>query len=446
MARRRHRREGLGSRLIRGGLPSIAASGVTAFVPLLGAFFVTPENYAIWALGATIATIFVVFDFGAPSLATKLAGTESLNRSTCIRLALISIAPPIILGGVTVAFWPLYRDAAGLGDGPMQPAVAMFVLVAIGCALRSVGLVLASSALGSERYVIRGMILVSGAIAQFVVTLAALLAGAEIVSLGLGVFASGVMQFFVGYHFEFRRIPRSELGPEISVQVKSLTVTFVRDRGMITLIGLAVTQLDRWALGLVGDPVLLAQYDIASRLLAMPKVALVAFATGLISEASRATSLQSVYHLWNKTTRAMALLVPVAMLLVSVAALVTQGSMQQEMNSILLVVVLAVAHGTNSLTIPPAFVLTGLGRPGYELRYLVPLAIGCTGIYASSIYLGNGVLFVLGWAAVMAICSIFFVLKGRSYVESAWRRQSHFGSSEPSSGTGGKISPADGRR
>lgn len=406
----------LAVRLLKGGLPGVAASAVNSFVPLLGSLFVSTSEYAVWALGATLATIFVVFDFGSPSLATKLASSEQLTRAVSVRLFLISMSPPLLLGLVSVLVWPIYSQHAGLALIPLEQVALMFAMVAAGCALRGIGLVYAASALGAGRFTRRGVILIGGATVQVLATVVSLLYGLGINSLGMGILCSGIAQASLGFLVEYRCLSRVAGGDFSAREINRLILLFLRAKGLVTLLGLGITQLDRWAVGLIGSPKLLAQYDIATRILVMPKVALVAVAVGLIAEGSRSKTRSETMSVLARSEKLLAV-AAFAMLAPAVGiAMVMQSHIETAMSIAVLTGLVAVAHLANSFTIPSVFILTGLGRPDLELRYLVPLSLATIVVYCVSIASHSGSFFVFGWCLSMTALSLYFIAKRKNYI------------------------------
>ena len=403
-------------RLLKGGLPAVLSSGVVAIVPLSGVIFLPGEEYAIWALASTLSTVFVVFDFGTSALATKLAGSNSLSTKTILNLLWISALPPAILGVASMAVWPFYAKAAGLTYFPVQDAVLLLGLVAIGTLLRSAGVLFAAVALGRRHFVRRSAVLLSGAIIQLAVTLLSLASGVGIMSLGFGIVAGGLTQAIVAIVLEASS-PRTSFA---SIDTRAIIWRFVKSKGAITALGLCVTQFDRWAVGLVGDPALLATYDVATRLATMPKIALIAIAAGLVAESARESSLESLTKLLARSQRWNVAAVIVAGV---IAGLVTFYFIDFGYDPVLtaaVIVLTGMAHIANGATIAPSMILTGRGRPDLELRYIVPLAITCIAAYVLGIGFQSWPVLLGLWSVSMVGWSIWFVHKSPAYVRKAW--------------------------
>jgi O-antigen/teichoic acid export membrane protein len=402
-------------RLIKGGLPTIVGSGVAALVPLSGSFFLSDNDYSIWALAATLSTIFIIFDFGTTSLSTKLAAERRVSRATLFRLMAITGASPLIIGAVVAVIWPTYTSAANLAGASGRDGYTLLATVAAGTILRSFGVVYASLALGRHHYRNRAAIVLVGSIAQAIVTVTMLATGVGFLSLGWGILIGGAIQVITGFALE-----RKTDSVTTDLEVGKLIIMFVKNKGLGTLLGLTATQLDRWALGLTGNHALLTDYDLATRFATMPKIALLAFGAGLVSEAAASKDPKSTVALLRTSFRTTALLYVAGSVFTIGAGAILLTSRDAGTVALLVLFTVALAHGFNSLTIPSGLILTGLGRPDFELRYLWPLAIGTLISYAVGLAFQQAEVLIAGWAVSMIVFSFMFVIKSRKYVRESY--------------------------
>lgn len=401
------------AQLLRGGLPTILSSGVVAAVPIAGAIALSSAEYAVWALGATLSTVFVVLDFGVPSLAIKLASEKRLDAGTLRRLMALTAAPPLVLCALVMLAWPSYSAASGVGGASSALVYLTFAEIAVGTALRSVGVVYASVALGRDRMLRRAAILIVGAVVQLVATLVCLWAGAGFQSLGIGILAGGVVQVAVGLALERHADP----GAGRETEVQQLVRLFMKSKGIATLLGVLITQFDRWAVGLATSPSTLAVYDIATRFALIPKIALVALGAGLVSQSSRAGSLAATRALILRSQKMAAIFyLGSGLVLGAVAVVLLIGRGHPVALVLLITVAVTSAHAVNSLTIPAGYVLSGLGRPDFELRYLRPLAGVCLAAYVLGVVSHDGTVLIALWTAGMIGLSWFFVRRSPRYV------------------------------
>ncbi|NIL74760.1 hypothetical protein [Rhodococcus sp. B10] len=406
----------LAVRLLKGGLPAIAASAFVAFVPILGSAYLSVDDYAVWALAATLSTIFVVFDFGTPTLATKLSGGGHLDFRTSTTLCGLSALPPIVLGALAIGIWPAYSTAAGL-TADRGSVYTLIALVSLGGVLRSIGVVYGAAALGRSHFYRRTAVLFFGGSVQLVATLVALESGAGIVSLGIGTVVAGGVQAVLGFALEGgRRRNDAALAADTSASVRQTIVLFMKTRVVVAMLGLSITQLDRWALGLVGDAELLARYDIVTRFVMIPKIVLIALAAGLVADSSRLTTSEQGTALLVRVRKLVLLVMVPLMIGAGVVAFVAQRVALDLTPSVTVVLLVALAHGANCATIAPVNILTGAGRPDVELRYLVPLAAVVVLGYGIGITTGAGMTLITVWAAAMVAFSLWFWAVSGRYV------------------------------
>lgn len=406
------RTPGVRSRITLGGLPGLVSAAIAAVVPLSGVLFLSPAEYAVWALLATLFTIFLLFDFGAPALAAKLATERVASPRAVRRVLLLTSAPPLLLAAVAAITWPVYSSITGLVSYSDSSVIVCIVTLGLGGALRSAGTVFAGISLGRQRFGRRATILLVPAIINAGLVLALLVIGLGVFALAIGVAASGAASAVLGALLERTRDAASD-----DVEVGRLVRVFLFSKGAATLMGLAVTQLDRWALGLVGDVSLLAQYDVVTRLVQIPKVALLAMLVGLVAEAA-SSSADQLKALWKRSTVVTVVLfaasqvamIPLALLLVSANSTVTSLT-------IWLAVSLGVAQTALAATIPSTYVLAGRGKPHLELIYLAPVFILVILSYVLAIILSDGWLLVWLYSLVMLLGSVGYLLMMRAWMK-----------------------------
>ncbi|MEO5832228.1 MAG: hypothetical protein ABJA16_10910 [Nakamurella sp.] len=402
------------AQLLRGGLPTIFSSGVVAAVPIAGAIALDSADYAVWALGATLSTVFVILDFGVPSLAIKLSSEKRLDRGTLWRLMGLTATPPLVLCGLVSVAWPFYSAASGVGRASSGLVYLTFGEIAVGTAMRSVGVLYASVALGRNRMLRRAMILIIGAVAQLVGTLVALALGAGFQSLGIGILCGGLVQVTVGIALE----RCADAGATRETEVQQLVRMFMKSKGIATLLGVTITQFDRWAVGLATSPTTLAVYDIATRFALIPKIALVALGAGLVAQSAQAGSLSATRALVLRSQKMAAVFyLGAGSVLGGVAVVLLVGRGHPLTAVLLITIAVTLGHGVNSLTIPAGYVLSGVGRPDFELRYLWPLAGICLSAYGLGIWTHDGTVLIALWSVAMIGLSWFFVRRSPRYVE-----------------------------
>lgn len=393
------------SRLVLGGIPSLGSSAVSAAIPLSGAVFLTSDQYAIWALVSTLSTIFLLFDFGAPALAAKVSAEGNASRSTVYKICALTGLPPLLLAAVGCLVWAPYASAADLNAYSASEVIAATGAIGLGGALRSVGTVFAGLSLGRQHYGARAIILLIPAAGSAISTVALLASGFGLWSLAAGIGIAGVLACALGAFLERHRDTSGD-----NLESSRLVRLFFVSKGAATILGLAVTQLDRWALGLTGDASLLAQYDIVTRLVQIPKVALLALLVGLITEAASSPPAE-LRRLWVRSTRFVTVAFGAAQLLCIPAALILiDASQGVSATSLAVAIALGIAQTALTATIPATYIFSGRGEPQRELAYLLPLFVLVIASYVLGIAMQDGGVIVGGWALAVTALSVFYLV------------------------------------
>lgn len=401
----------LASRLLSTGSANLLSSAILVAIPLLGSLYLTDRTYATWALAATILTVAIVLDFGGPAYVSRefAAGTRSwrvLRDGT-----VLTGTGSLLVAGVAAMAWPLYADPETLAFGDYRGSLLLLASGA-GAALRGAVAVLGAALLSLNRLRARTCLLLGQAIAQALLTLGLLGAGAGLWSLAAGALLSALPPLLAA-----RWLLRHDLLKNASSGgiVKISASSFARSRGAVTLLGLSMTQLDRWAVGAVASPSFLTQYDVLIRLASLPRVFVIGLTTVLVADGSRLTSPSQARTLIRRTTA----LVGVFTLLASLAVILGGGYFvansfaREDQRALLLLLIAAVVwFGANALTAPMTLVLTGLGRPGEELKYLLPAGVLTAIAWAGGLISGSAMQMVLCAGGALGISSIAFIVYG----------------------------------
>jgi O-antigen/teichoic acid export membrane protein len=402
-------------RLASGAMPAGIATGLLAGLPFLGRAFLPSPEYAVWALVSTIATVGLVFDFGAPALATRLAASKRLGRTHLATLLLLSSMASIVIGLLAALAWPWYVNLTSLPRLPDIPI--MLIAVSVGSALRSCISVYCSVALGREQFAVRGVSLLGQAIAQCAVTALSLWMGFGIASLPIGQALSTIPVLTV-------IALRMKIGVMAWDATESASVwkevrTFFRARGIASAIGLSFTQLDRWIVGVVATPAVLADYDLAARVASIPKIAVLTLGLSYLLESARATNnISELQRLIRKLLSYNAAILILAFGVCGIALWIAQPVLLKSTTQyfVPLLLALCIVSFANSMTAPGVMVLSGLGRPQFELHYLVPAFVASVAFVIPSIMAGSTVLVVGSILVPLFGGSLFFLARQRSYL------------------------------
>jgi O-antigen/teichoic acid export membrane protein len=397
-------------RLAAGAIPAGLSTAVVAFLPFAGRFFLDDDMYAVWALLATVGTVGLVFDFGAPALATRVSAQSSVSRRQALGLAFMSASGSILVGVLASAFWPLYVKLTELPD--VEHMQILLLAVGLGSGLRSVVTVGCGLALGQARFLIRGAMLLVQAIVQFLVTVALLAFGSALMSMVIGQFISALIALCIAGV----SLRTEELERPAAVNMRDEALKFLRARGVAAVIGLSFTQLDRWIVGVVATPSFLATYDIAARLASIPKIIVLTLGLSYLFEAARSShSVKELASLLRKLVS-----VNAAILAASFAGCVLLILLWEYLEPgfasptfVWLFVLLGVANFVNAMTAPGVMVLTGRGHPEVELFYLVPSVVLSSLAVIPALITGNVWAAAVGLSAPLTLGSLAFVVGQR---------------------------------
>ena len=384
-------------RLFKSGAPAAISTTLALLLPILGRFYLNDEQYAAWALIATIATIGLLIDFGGPSLAVRIAGAGPISNKRLFVLGGLSGACSLIVGIAAALVWPVY--SAHIALEPPVGMQAMLLLTGVGSALRSVLIVLAAIALGRERFVSRASNLLLQVAIQCGVAWTLLAAGVGVAAMPMSILASCIPLLPI-YLYDFRAGERKHQCKEPAFAFGASRIDFMSEvkifmaaRGVASFISLAFTQVDRWLIALSADANFVANYDLAARIAVIPKTALLTLGLGFVHEAARLRLRNEVGAVLRKAYIVSLIVVvagSVGTLAVGYLAFRQFGDQGDPLFMLLLTLLIS-SNAAHAMTAPGVLIMTGLGKPQFELVYLVPAAItgtaaGGAAVMASSVW------------------------------------------------------------
>lgn len=395
----------LGANMMRGGMPALLAMGVMLCVPLLGSLYLSANDYALWALCSSMASAFIVVDFGAVMLSAKLSSEGRLTRSAYWSCIGITSAPALTLSVLIGGGFPYYNTFSKI-DTPNGDAFILIASVGLGCALRSVGTIFATISLSRDRYLTRSSLLLGGALTNASATLCALSLGAGLSSLPAGLIVGGLFQCAMGGILE--RPDSRGVGSE--GEVRQTVRDFVRSKGLTSVAAVVILQADRWSLGLVAPVAIVGAYDIVSRIVGIPRVVLSTLSISIVprfsnspGKARRVADHASAI----KILGAFAAFSLVGTAIAAAAAVLMLGS--AGLNAPLgLVGAVSMVSVAAAATIVPTVLLNALGRPAFELWYLLPLAALSGLSYSVGIHLQDWRVMIALWFAANLVASAVF--------------------------------------
>lgn len=392
-------------RILSTGLPALAASALTYLQPIVGQPFLSHEEYGTWALGASLLSMSLVFDLGGATFVMAASGAGALTARRIRAAAGLSAIGSLLVGALACVAWIPYSSASDLA---LAGQVGVWYLMAIALAgvIRSVGLVGVAGLLGSGRHVRRSIALILQAIAQLVVTMVLLWQGANVWALPSAALVSSALFILIslpgfkpnvtgladGGHLELRRFAWSRTG--------------------LTGLGLVLMQADRWVVGAIASPTMLAVYDVATRLGGIPRLAVVGLSAVLAVDGARAAKMPGqIGVLYRQATRTL-LAVTVGLSVVVLVAAMLMNTLAWSVPPLLVGLVLT-GYGLNGLTAPGTLLFSSLGRPQAEFTYLLPCVVTSGMLWLVSSHTGSEMLAVSATSISLLVWSGFFVLYAR---------------------------------
>ncbi len=391
-------------RMFGAGAPNVIAAALLMVSPIIGQAFLSEREYSVWALSATIVTISAVFDLGAPAYVARANATgASTAKSLAVGWAM-TLGASLMVGAVATAVWPWYSQRAGSVAGVDDGVAVLFLASAAASGVRGMFVVTSSGLLAQNALRMRGALVLGQAAAQVAVLIVALRAGLGLWALSLAVGSTGAVAWVAGSCYALARVRRAR-GPISLGEARR----FAGWRTVSAIIGMLLTQGDRWAVGLVASPALLGSYDIAARIASIPRVLAINFSVILVVDAVRATGGGHLGRLYRHSVR----IVSVAASGATVVALVMVAVLQHHAAFLAsldwqVLGVIAAAYLANACTAPATQLAAGLGRPQIELRYLVPCAVGTGLSWSWGFAVHSPQTMIVGSALALALSSVWF--------------------------------------
>lgn len=265
----RHPLWALSGRLSGGAVGPLLSFVALFALPILGAVVLDDRDFAFWSLLATIATVALSIDFGGVALVTARFFAEP-RRRLLLKSSALSASGALAIGAIACIVWIPYSHTDFGRSIPMTTAIAAIFMMSIASAIRSVLVVVAQSALIANRLAIRNVATAGHAFAAAAATAAFLFTTHSFWALPLGWLVSGVLVLCIVLPWGWRA--------RISESAKA-TVTqpfkwrqYAGLRTMSTITSSVLLNADRWIIGALGGPALLAAYEIAWRFAALPRI------------------------------------------------------------------------------------------------------------------------------------------------------------------------------
>ncbi|WP_345262749.1 hypothetical protein [Nocardioides nanhaiensis] len=358
-------------------------------------------EYRTWALVATVSTVAMSLDLGTQSMAMRLPSTGPADKAGVAGLIPLAVMGPIGATFAFLAIWAVASTTFGETGFPQHHILIAIAITGIGCGWRSASNVTLALFLGLGRFKQRAAIVTTSAFLQLGATGVALTAGAGLFSLPIGVLFGSFVQWLMV--ITVRDLPRGD--KRHSDAYLRERRSFAMSKGLVTALGLSVTQMDRWVLAVLMPVDIFRIYDSALRVVILGKQAIIVGTQGLVAE-SAASSPQRVFSTSLKIVSTLSALLFSAS---AVSAFFVLSATDSFGLAGWVVLLASAGHCVNLVTLPASLVLTGAGRPSVELWYVAPLAVTVFLCYWAALLLDDWRFAVSGWSAALVLSSTIFV-------------------------------------
>lgn len=273
-------------KVLGGGLPLIAASGIALLAPVLAYFWLPTSSYAVWVLGAAVLTLGTNLDFGGPAYVAAFGRAAPLaahRRMIALAIAM-SAAGAVVVTAAAILVWVTVGSVRQ--ETSVQAGVAMLLLVAFAAICRSTTSVVAAYALAANTMRDRAILLVAGPVLQVIGVLVALTRPPSVVTLSIAVAIAGLPHLAMAWVVHHRA--RHRLGDGGHHQPPPFT-PYAANRLGVSLCAMVLSQGDRWlAAAFIGTPEVVAALDIVQRACQPARLVLTSAGQALQAEFSRA--------------------------------------------------------------------------------------------------------------------------------------------------------------
>ena len=258
----------LASRLSGGAIGPLLSFVALFTLPLLGAIMLDDRDFAFWSLLSTIATVALSIDFGGVALVTARFFAEPRGR-LLLKSSALSAAGALTIGAFACIVWIPYRHTE-LGQSlHASTAISAILTMSVAAAIRSVLMVVAQAALIADKLSLRNVATAGHAFSAAAMTSVLLFATHSFWALPLGWLASGLFLLW-------RRSPVGAAQARTSEPMKASVTQPFKWRQYASLRTAqhhhfsVLLNSDRWIVGALGGPALLAAYEVAWRFAALP--------------------------------------------------------------------------------------------------------------------------------------------------------------------------------
>lgn len=402
----------LAKRMLSSASGPLVSFVVLLGLPLLGAWLLPAPQFAMWSILSTITTVALSLDFGGVALVVARHGSVPLSK-LIFRGAALSSLGALVIGAVGAALWVPYSTTdAGAAFG-LEEGLAAIALTTLAACIRGILIVVAQAALHERLLAIRNFATAGHAFACLVVAVPAIYFWRTAWALPVGWSLSGLVVLIVCLvwaktvgMFKARQLRPKRVAP-------GSTSTFVWSRSAATVLNACMLQGDRWLIGALGGPELLAAYEVTWRIASLPRFLLANLAVVVGSQAS-ALAHDDPPGVWSNLRQSTALLavigaaglVGVGVLYLPVLQIIGQPPLLAFFISML------VAFSVVGLASPLSLTSIAVGLPALDLRYLLAACAAAAGFAALASWANDISFYVYGANATLALGVGWFFFYG----------------------------------
>lgn len=396
--------------MFAGGVGPTSSILILLFVPISGAFLLSTEEFAVWAILNSVATISLAIDFGGVAYATANAGKVDRPGSVVLRGAWISASGSVLVCLIAMIVWVPYSESAAAGGWSVQKGELALVTIMGATVLRSASSVMAAAALARFDYKSRNILLLGQSAIATVLTVGLLVLTASAWALPIGwLIAATVSVAFVAPRLvrDYRRpaVSPSMVGDDMKVGTPG---QFACKRTTAALLGSLLLQGDRWVIGAIAGPEFLAAYELVWRFASAPRILAMNVSAVLVSDARTAQMEGRLSQLLRDSSRAV-WMVSLVVGAASATGIVGLGAIHKvSWLAVTLGFAVLIALTINGRTSVTSMVGIGIGRVGIDLPYLVVTVVSTSVVWVIASATSSGLFLVAGSAAVLSLTSIVF--------------------------------------
>lgn len=401
-----------------------AAGPLLSFVilfalPLTGAVMLSDEQFAMWSLLSTVSTIALSIDFGGVAL--TMARIQLEPRGPLLRRAIgLSMVGSGLIGAVALVVWVPYSTSSAAAAFSFVEGACAIVVATLGAALRSAILVLAQVALNDHRFALRTWMVAGQSVGTAVIAFAMLLATRTAWALPLGWALSSAVVLLVAVPVCSRaglfRTPPDVVASNGSAS--GIHATFAWSRTLVSVMSGLLQQADRWIVGALGGPALLAAYEVVWRFASLPRflVQNLAVVLGGNAVASLGDDPDRTTSLLRHSNRIAAVATAVCALGSAAVYVVWVNVFDSTALPVVMVAVL-VSQCVLAMSAPLSYITIAVGMPKLDIPY-VALSVLLAGTAAAvGAVTGRAEVFAVGNAMALLVgVVVYFVYAPKALV------------------------------